>query len=48
MTELRGADVLGDIDGGAVFAQEHLLVESVCLQVDAHRTVLMLVENAFA
>ena len=40
------ADVLGDVDGRAVLAQEDLLVEADRRQVDAHRAVLCLEEDA--
>ena len=46
-TEFGSADVLSHIHGGAVGTEQELLVETFCLKVGPHRTVVAAVEQAF-
>ena len=47
IAELGGTQVLRHIDGGAVFAKQHFLVQPLIRQVDADGAVVMLVEGTF-
>ena len=47
VTQLGGAQVLRHIHGGAVFAEQHFLVQSFVGEVYAHGAVFMAIEHAF-
>ena len=46
VTQLCGAEILRHIDGRAVLAQQHLLVQALTGEIDAHGTILVFVERA--